>query len=73
MAEPKLLSAQQIAEHNTAKDLWIVVDGQVWDVRQSFELFQPQSSRIWKDTSYQIQLQFSNPSILEGICPSCTD
>ncbi|KAI4280422.1 MAG: hypothetical protein L6R38_004467 [Xanthoria sp. 2 TBL-2021] len=32
MAEPKLLSTQQIAEHNTAKDLWIVVDGQVWDM-----------------------------------------
>ncbi|KAL8733375.1 MAG: hypothetical protein Q9166_002199 [cf. Caloplaca sp. 2 TL-2023] len=32
MAEPKLLSIQQIAEHNTVKDLWIVVDGQVWDM-----------------------------------------
>lgn len=34
MAEPKLLSTQQIAEHNTAKDLWIVVDGQVWDMTE---------------------------------------
>ncbi|KAL8785361.1 MAG: hypothetical protein Q9213_003426 [Squamulea squamosa] len=34
MAEPKLLSTQQIAEHHTAKDLWIVVDGQVWDMTE---------------------------------------
>ncbi|KAL8726405.1 MAG: hypothetical protein Q9181_006060 [Wetmoreana brouardii] len=32
MAEPKLLSTEEIAKHNTAKDLWIVVDGQVWDM-----------------------------------------
>ncbi|KAL8740531.1 MAG: hypothetical protein Q9190_006781 [Brigantiaea leucoxantha] len=32
MSEPKLLSASQICDHNTAKDLWIVVDGQVWDL-----------------------------------------
>ncbi|KAI4232744.1 MAG: hypothetical protein LQ349_004811, partial [Xanthoria aureola] len=34
MAEPRLLSTQQIAEHNNAKDLWIVVDGQVWDLTE---------------------------------------
>ncbi|KAL8831179.1 MAG: hypothetical protein Q9170_005407 [Blastenia crenularia] len=34
MAEPKLLSTEQIAKHNTAKDLWIVVDGQVWDLTE---------------------------------------
>ncbi|KAL8684651.1 MAG: hypothetical protein Q9224_006213, partial [Gallowayella concinna] len=34
MAEPKLLSTDQIAEHNNAKDLWIVVDGQVWDMTE---------------------------------------
>ena len=32
MSEPKLLSAQEIARHNTVEDLWIVVDGQVWDM-----------------------------------------
>ncbi|KAL8815260.1 MAG: hypothetical protein Q9223_005584, partial [Gallowayella weberi] len=32
--EPKLLSTKQIAEHNNAKDLWIVVDGQVWDLTE---------------------------------------
>lgn len=34
MAEPKLLSTEEIAKHNTAKDLWIVVDGQVWDMTE---------------------------------------
>ncbi|KAI4095200.1 MAG: hypothetical protein LQ344_001712 [Seirophora lacunosa] len=34
MAEPKLLSTEEIARHNTAKDLWIVVDGQVWDMTE---------------------------------------
>lgn len=32
MAEQKLLSAQQISEHKTPEDCWIVVDNQVWDV-----------------------------------------
>ncbi|KAI4169617.1 MAG: hypothetical protein LQ343_005556 [Gyalolechia ehrenbergii] len=32
MAEPKILSTEEISKHNTAKDLWIVVDGQVWDL-----------------------------------------
>lgn len=32
MSKPKLLSAQQISEHRTPADCWIVVDGQVWDV-----------------------------------------
>ena len=32
MAEPKLLTAQQIAAHNSIKDCWIVVDGQGWDI-----------------------------------------
>ena len=34
MAEANVLSIQQIAEHNTAKDLWIVIDGQVWDLAE---------------------------------------
>lgn len=32
MADPKLLSVQQISEHKTPDDCWIVVDKQVWDV-----------------------------------------
>lgn len=32
MAGQKLLSAQDIAEHKTPEDCWIVVDNQVWDV-----------------------------------------
>ncbi|KAL9596897.1 MAG: hypothetical protein Q9179_004461 [Wetmoreana sp. 5 TL-2023] len=34
MAEPKLLSTEEVLKHNTAKDLWIVVDGQVWDMTE---------------------------------------
>lgn len=32
MSQLKLLSAEQIAQHNTAKDLWIVIEDQVWDM-----------------------------------------
>lgn len=34
MAAPKLISTEEIAKHNTAKDLWIVVEGQVWDLTE---------------------------------------
>ena len=34
MTEPKLLSAQQVAGHNSTHDCWIVVDGQVWDMTE---------------------------------------
>ncbi|KAL8750510.1 MAG: hypothetical protein Q9184_006404, partial [Pyrenodesmia sp. 2 TL-2023] len=34
MVEPKLLSTEEIAKHNTADDLWIVIDGQVWDMSE---------------------------------------
>ncbi|KAL2013856.1 hypothetical protein VTN00DRAFT_1381 [Thermoascus crustaceus] len=37
MSETRLLSAQQISEHNTPADCWIVVDGQVWDVTDFLE------------------------------------
>lgn len=32
MTDQKLLSAQQIAQHKTPNDCWIVVDKQVWDM-----------------------------------------
>jgi L-lactate dehydrogenase (cytochrome) len=32
MAGRKLLSTQQVSEHKTPEDCWIVVDNQVWDV-----------------------------------------
>lgn len=34
MVQQRLLSTQQIAQHNNAKDCWIVVDGQVWDLTE---------------------------------------
>ncbi|KAL8953213.1 MAG: hypothetical protein Q9222_000912 [Ikaeria aurantiellina] len=34
MAQPKLLSTDEITKHRTADDLWIVVDGQVWDMTE---------------------------------------
>lgn len=34
MADPKLLSATQIAAHNSPRDCWIVVAGQVWDLSE---------------------------------------
>ena len=34
MAELKLLSAKQIANHDSSKDCWIVVAGQVWDLTE---------------------------------------
>ncbi|KAL2002373.1 hypothetical protein VTN02DRAFT_80 [Thermoascus thermophilus] len=37
MSGPKLLSAQQISEHNTPADCWTVIDGQVWDVTDFLE------------------------------------
>jgi L-lactate dehydrogenase (cytochrome) len=32
MVDQKLLSTQQVSEHNTPDDCWIVVDNQVWNV-----------------------------------------
>lgn len=32
MSQLKLVSAEQVAQHNTAQDLWIVVEDQVWDM-----------------------------------------
>jgi L-lactate dehydrogenase (cytochrome) len=32
MVDQKLLSTQQVSEHKTPEDCWIVVDNQVWDV-----------------------------------------
>ncbi|KAL8686582.1 MAG: hypothetical protein Q9218_007006, partial [Villophora microphyllina] len=34
MAQPKLLTTEEISKHNTADDLWIVIDGQVWDMTE---------------------------------------
>ena len=32
MTVPKIVSAQQVAAHNSPADCWIVVEKQVWDV-----------------------------------------
>jgi L-lactate dehydrogenase (cytochrome) len=37
MGDQKLLSVQQVSEHNTPEDCWIVVDNQVWDVTDFLE------------------------------------
>jgi L-lactate dehydrogenase (cytochrome) len=37
MGDQRLLSAQQISEHKTPEDCWIVVDNQVWDVTDFLE------------------------------------
>lgn len=37
MAKEKQLSAQQISQHKTPDDCWIVVDNQVWDVTDFLE------------------------------------
>ncbi|CAK4011693.1 Cytochrome b2, mitochondrial [Lecanosticta acicola] len=34
MATEKLLSVEEISEHNTPDDCWIVVDGNVWDLTE---------------------------------------
>ncbi|KAJ5326009.1 uncharacterized protein MYU51_000849 [Penicillium brevicompactum] len=37
MADPKVLSTQQISEHKTPEDCWVVVNNQVWDVTDFLE------------------------------------
>lgn len=37
MPDQKLLSAQQISEHKTSEDCWVVIDKQVWDVTDFLE------------------------------------
>ncbi|KAJ9191262.1 hypothetical protein DTO021D3_5503 [Paecilomyces variotii] len=37
MAQPKLVSAQEVSQHASPADCWIVVDGQVWDVTDFLE------------------------------------
>ncbi|CAG7984736.1 unnamed protein product [Penicillium olsonii] len=37
MADSKVLSAQQISEHKTSEDCWVVVNNQVWDVTDFLE------------------------------------
>lgn len=37
MAQSKLVSAQEVSQHATPADCWIVVDGQVWDVTDFLE------------------------------------
>ncbi|KAJ5881799.1 uncharacterized protein N7529_000471 [Penicillium soppii] len=37
MAKQRLLSTQQISEHKTPEDCWVVVDNQVWDVTDFLE------------------------------------
>jgi L-lactate dehydrogenase (cytochrome) len=34
MTEGKLLSVKEIEKHNSPSDIWIVVDGQVWDLTE---------------------------------------
>jgi L-lactate dehydrogenase (cytochrome) len=37
MADKKLLSVQEVGKHNTPADLWLVVEGQVWDLTEFHE------------------------------------
>lgn len=50
MADQKLLSTQQVSEHKTPEDCWIVVDNQVWDVTDFLDEHPggSTSTRTWK-------------------------
>ncbi|OOQ82121.1 Cytochrome b2, mitochondrial [Penicillium brasilianum] len=68
MAGQKLLSTQQISEHKTPDDCWIVVDNQVWDVTDFLDEHPGGSSIILKYAGHDATKAYSEvhaPSVLK--------
>ncbi|KAL2223395.1 putative mitochondrial cytochrome b2 [Thermoascus aurantiacus ATCC 26904] len=72
MSKPKLLSAQQISEHRTPADCWIVVDGQVWDVTDFLKEHPGGAAIILKYAGRDATKAYSNvhsPNVLKENLP----
>jgi L-lactate dehydrogenase (cytochrome) len=68
MADERLLSAQDIAEHKTPDDCWIVVENQVWDVTDFLEEHPGGSTIILKYAGRDATKAYSEvhaPSVLK--------
>ncbi|PYH34394.1 FMN-dependent alpha-hydroxy acid dehydrogenase [Aspergillus neoniger CBS 115656] len=69
MARERQLSAQQISEHKTPDDCWIVVDNQVWDVTDFLEEHPGGSSIILKYAGRDATKAYSEvhaPSVIKS-------
>ncbi|CAG8891096.1 unnamed protein product [Penicillium egyptiacum] len=69
MADQKLLSAQQISEHKTPEDCWVVVDKQVWDVTDFLEEHPGGSAIILKHAGRDATKAYSEvhaPSVMRN-------
>ncbi|KAJ5608234.1 hypothetical protein N7537_004853 [Penicillium hordei] len=69
MTNQKLLSAQQISEHKTPEDCWVVVDKQVWDVTDFLEEHPGGSAIILKHAGRDATKAYSEvhaPSVMKN-------
>ncbi|KAJ5368291.1 uncharacterized protein N7496_008051 [Penicillium cataractarum] len=69
MAGQKLLSTQQVSEHKTPEDCWIVVDNQVWDVTDFLDEHPGGSTIILKYAGRDATKAYSEvhaPSVLKA-------
>ncbi|KAJ5673905.1 hypothetical protein N7462_009344 [Penicillium macrosclerotiorum] len=69
MGNQKLLSTQQISEHNTPDKCWIVVDKQVWDVTDFLDEHPGGSTIILKYAGHDATQAYSEvhaPSVLKA-------
>ncbi|PYH45166.1 FMN-dependent alpha-hydroxy acid dehydrogenase [Aspergillus saccharolyticus JOP 1030-1] len=73
MAAKKILSTNQISQHKSPNDCWIVIDNQVWDVTDFLEAHPGGSTVILKYAGRDATKAYSQvhaPSVIEKELPS---
>ncbi|KAF2766415.1 hypothetical protein EJ03DRAFT_278165 [Teratosphaeria nubilosa] len=67
MTEAKLISVEEISQHNTPEDCWIVVDGKIWDITDFAPEHPGGGEIIWKHAGRDASTSYSSihaPSVL---------